>query len=398
LIYRKMVERESAPAEVLPGDLVRVVGREGEVVGYGLWNPHSQIALRVLSQGNELPSDAFWKARLAESVRVRTDLLALDASTNAYRLVHSEADGLSGLMVDKLNDVLSVECFSLGMYQRIEAILDALHALAGTRHHRVRVDERVASAERFSGAPFDSRALPPAITIEEHGVRYRVRFEGAHKTGFFCDQRENRARIAAFCKGQSVLDVCCYTGGFGLNARIRGAARDVTCVDLDEKALALARENMNLNQARVSLVHSDSFGYLRQMRSNGNTYGVVALDPPKLISSRDEISLGKRKYYDLNVLAMRVVKPGGILLTCSCSGLLEPEEFLGILRAAAREAGRSARILEVTGAAADHPVALDVPETSYLKACWLLLGANHGVRQEDGQPEPKSTGDSPWPA
>jgi 23S rRNA (cytosine1962-C5)-methyltransferase len=369
-----MAEREAGGDEAHPGDLVRVVGRKREPVGYGLWNPHSQIALRILTQQAEAPAEEFWKGRLSDAVRLRDEVLGLGDSTTACRLVHAESDGLSGLVIDRLDDVLSVECFSLGIYQRIEALLRLAHPLAGTRHHRVRVDERIAQAERFSGSPLESEALPPAITIQEHGIRYRVRFEGAHKTGFFCDQRENREKLAGFCRGQNVLDLCCYSGGFGLNARLRGEAREVTCVDLDEKALALARENMNLNQVRVGLVHSDAFGYLRQMGANRKSYGVVVLDPPKLIASRDEVSLGKRKYFDMNLLAMRVVEPGGMLLTCSCSGLLGAEEFLGILRAAAREAGRSARMLTMTGAAADHPVALDVPETSYLKACWLLMG------------------------
>ena len=166
------------------------------------------------------------------------------------------------------------------------------------------------------------------MTVEENGVRFRVHFEGGHKTGFFCDQRENRLRLAGFCRDRSVLDVCCYTGGFGLYALVKGEARDVTCVDLDEKAVALARENANANQVRPSFVHADAFGYMRQMNANGRTFGVVVLDPPKLIPGRLDVATGKRKYFDLNVLAMGLVEPGGMLLTCSCSGLLPPEEFL----------------------------------------------------------------------
>lgn len=374
LIYRKMVDRPEGAMAPRPGDIVRVLGREGGTVGHGLWNPHSQIALRMLRFGEALPDRAFWIEKLTEAVRLRREVLALDRTATAYRLVHAESDGLSGLIVDRLDDVLSVECYSLGMYQRVEALVEVLAELAGTRHHRVRVDDRIAEAERFGGQAIDSPGLPPAITIEEHGIRYRVRFEGAHKTGFFCDQRDNRRMLRAYCAGRDALDLCCYTAGFGLNARIGGEAREVTCVDLDEKALALARENMNLNQVRIGLVHSDAFGYLRQMAANGRSFGVVVLDPPKLIATRDDVSLGKRKYYDMNVLAMRLVEPGGLLLSCSCSGLLGGEEFAGILRAAAREAGRSARIVAMTGAAADHPVALDVPETGYLKAYWLLMG------------------------
>ncbi len=238
----------------------------------------------------------------------------------------------------------------------------------------MRVDERIALAEDFPGRPVTSPGLPARVTIHEHGVRFRVVFEGGHKTGFFCDQRDNRRDLARFCNDRSVLDACCYTGGFGLHALVRGQARDVTGVDLDEKAIALARDNANLNQVRPTFVHADAFGYMRQMAQNGRTYGVVVLDPPKLIPGRLDIASGKRKYFDLNVLAMGLVEPGGLLLSCSCSGLLSPEEFLILLRAAARQAGRSAQVLAVTGAAPDHPVGLDALEGAYLKAVWLRMG------------------------
>ncbi len=251
------------------------------------------------------------------------------------------------------------------------------------------MDERIALAEDFPGRPVASEALPPTVTIQENGIRYRVRFEGAHKTGFFCDQRDNRRELAGFCEGRSVLDLCCYTGGFGLNARIHGKADEVTCVDLDEKAVAAAKENANLNQVRIATVHSDAFGYARQMQSNARSYGVVVLDPPKLIPGRLDISTGKRKYFDLNVLAMNLVEPGGLLLTCSCSGLLSSEEFLILLRAAARRAGRSARVLKVTGASSDHPVGLDALQGAYLKAVWLLMGERRTEGADDLLDEPE---------
>jgi 23S rRNA (cytosine1962-C5)-methyltransferase len=224
------------------------------------------------------------------------------------------------------------------------------------------------------GVHWSARSSQPRVTIEENGVRYRVLFEGSHKTGFFCDQRDNRKRFATFTGGKSVLDVCCYTGGFGITALKTGGAAEATCVDLDEKAIATARDNANLNAVRPALVHSDAFGYLRQMATNGREYGVVVLDPPKLIPGRLDIAQGKRKYFDLNVLALGVVEPGGLLLTCSCSGLLSPEEFLILLRAAARKAGRSVQVLGMSGAAPDHPVGLEALEGAYLKAAWLRVG------------------------
>ncbi len=373
-IFRKMIDGVKGPLVARPGDLVQVVDRDGLPIGYGLWNPRSQISLRILSREPQAPGPDFWARRVDEAARLRVDLLGIEAQANAYRVSHAEGDGLSGLIVDRFDDVLSAEVFSLGMYQRIGPILDVLAARLGTKHFRVRVDERVAMQEDFAGRPAASPGLPPRVTISEHGVRYRIHFAESHKTGFFCDQRDNRRELAKFCKGRSVLDACCYTGGFGLNALIRGEAKDVTCVDLDEKAIALAKENANANNVRLDLVHADAFGYMRQMGLNGREYGVVVLDPPKLIPDREEVSAGKRKYFDLNVLGMGLVEPGGLLVTCSCSGLLDPAEFQALLKAASRKANRSVQLLAMTGASADHPVALDAPEGAYLKVAWLRVG------------------------
>jgi 23S rRNA (cytosine1962-C5)-methyltransferase len=377
-VYRKMVEGPVGAAAPNPGDLVRVVDRDGQHLGYALYNGRSQIALRFLSRQESPPGPEFWARRIDEAIALRRSLLALDREADAYRVIHAEGDGLSGLVVDRFADVLSVEIFSLGMYQRIGPILSLCADRLGTAHYRVGVDERVALQEDFSGRPLASPQLPPRVTIQEHGIRYRIHFDEGHKTGFFCDQRDNRRDLARYCEGRSVLDLCCYTGGFGLNAMIRGHAREVTCVDLDEKAVALARENGHANQVRLDAVHADAFGYMRQMGANGRTYGVIVLDPPKLIPDRDEVAPGKRKYFDLNVLAMKLVEPGGMLVTCSCSGLLPAADFLGILRAASRMSGRPAQLLAFTGAAADHPVALDTPEGSYLKVAWLRMGSPGG--------------------
>jgi 23S rRNA (cytosine1962-C5)-methyltransferase len=373
-VYRKMLDGPVGAATPNHGDIVRVVDRHGVQLGYALWNGRSQISLRFLSRKNTPPGLEFWSTRIDDAVTLRAKALGLDRETNAYRVIHAEGDGLSGLIVDKYDDVLSVQIFSLGMYQRIGPILSLLAERLGTTHFRVAVDERIAQQEDFSGRPLASPKLPPRVTVTEHGIRYRIHFEEGHKTGFFCDQRDNRREIARFCPDRTVLDLCCYTGGFGLNALIRGQAREVTCVDLDEKAVALARENGNANQVRLEAVHSDAFGYARQMCVNGKTFGVVVLDPPKLIPDRDEIAPGKRKYFDLNVLAMKLVEPGGLLVTCSCSGLLDSAEFLALLGAAARMAERYVQLLSLTGAAPDHPVALSALEGSYLKVAWLRIG------------------------
>ncbi|MGE5754712.1 MAG: class I SAM-dependent rRNA methyltransferase [Planctomycetaceae bacterium] len=382
-VYRKMVIGPVGRARPADGDLVRVVDRDHLPIGFGLWNGRSQISLRLLAPGAEPPGLDFWTRRIDRALALRREVLALDGATNAYRVVHAEGDGLSGLVIDRFDDVLSAEVFSLGIYQRIGPILGLVAERLGTRHARVHVDERIALAEDFAGRPVASPKLPPRVTIAENGVRFRVAFEGSHKTGFFCDQRDNRRRLAKFAAGRSVLDVCCYTGGFSLYALVRGQAREAIGVDLDEKAIALARDNANANQVRPTFVHADAFGYLRQMAINGRSFGSLVLDPPKLIPGRLDIASGKRKYFDLNVLAMGLVEPGGLLLTCSCSGLLAPEEFLVLLRAAARKAGRSAQVLAVTGAAPDHPVGLDALEGAYLKAVWLRMGEPTGTAAPD---------------
>jgi 23S rRNA (cytosine1962-C5)-methyltransferase len=373
-VYRKMLAGPVGAATPNHGDIVRVVDRHGVQLGYALWNGRSQISLRFLSRQNAPPGPDFWSGRINDAVALRTTVLDLERETNAYRVVHAEGDGLSGLIVDRFDDVLSVEVFSLGIYQRIGPILSLFAERLGTAHYRVHVDDRVAQQEDFSGRPLESPRLPPRVTVQEHGIRYRIHFDGGHKTGFFCDQRDSRRELARFCPGRAVLDLCSYTGGFGLNALIRGQASEVTCVDLDEKAVVLARENGNANNVRLDVVHADAFGYARQMAQNGRTFGVVILDPPKLILDREEISAGKRKYFDLNVLAMKLIEKGGLLVTCSCSGLLGPQEFLALLGAAARNAEREVQLLALTGAAPDHPVAIDALEGAYLKVAWLRVG------------------------
>jgi 23S rRNA (cytosine1962-C5)-methyltransferase len=373
-VYRKMVAGPVGAAVPNPGDLVRVIDRDGQHLGFALWNGRSQISLRLISRHESPPGQEFWEQRVDRAVELRSGILGLDRLTDAYRVIHAEGDGLSGLVVDRFHDVLSVQVLSLGMYQRIGPILSLCAARLGTAHFRVAVDPEIALKEHFPGRPLATPNLPPRITVHEHGIRYRIHFDQGHKTGFFCDQRDSRAELAQFCGDRTVLDLCCYTGGFGLNALIRGSAREVTCVDLDESAVALARENGNANSVRLNAIHADAFGYMRQMALNNRSYGVIVLDPPKLIRDRAEIAAGKRKYFDLNVLALKLVEPGGLLVSCSCSGLLDVSEFLVLLRAAARGAERQVQLLAITGAAADHPIALDALEGAYLKVAWLRVG------------------------
>ena len=387
LIYRKRIAKVEGAK---PGDLVAVYGPNDELLGYGVYNPRSEIGIRMLFPGQDLPDDERWSQKVSAALSLRRDLLKLDQTTDAYRVVHAEADGLSGLVIDRIGDVLSAEAFGLGMYQRSEAILGMLAQQCGTHHTLIRPSPQFLSQEGCEPPVLASPDLPEQVVIQEYGTRFRVRFEGGHKTGFFCDQRENRKRLAEFCDGRTVLDLCCYSGGFAVQAKKLGNAAEVTGVDLDEDPLQLARENANLNQVRVRFVQSDAFVYMREMLQQNRQYDVVVLDPPKLIRNRAELEEGTRKHLDLNRLAMRLVRPGGLLLSCTCSGLLQEADFLRLLCASSYQAGplieqaavdrperhasRPMQILARTGAAPDHPVAAGVPESEYLKAVWMRLG------------------------
>lgn len=367
-----------------PGDWVAIYHEE-QLLGYGIFNPRSEIVVRVVRRGNELPDETFWRSILTRAVSLRRDLLRLDEVADAYRVIHAEADGVSGLVVDRYGDTLSVEAFSLGMFERAEGIVAILHELCGTQHSLIRPAPKMVAQEGAALEQINSSGLPSQVTIQEFGTRFKVRFQGGHKTGFFCDQRDNRRRLAEYCRGRTVLDLCCYTGGFAVQAKKLGQAADVIAVDLDEEPLRLARENANLNQVRVQFAQADAFAYMRDMLRNNRQFDVVVLDPPKLIASRAEIEEGSRKHFDLNRLAMQLVSPGGLLLTCTCSGLLPEDEFLRMLHSASRQAGpqlqdgsgrhqaRDIQILARTGASADHPVTPQCPETEYLKAAWIRL-------------------------
>jgi len=383
-IYSRMVKDADPTAR--PGDVVNVYDKSGELFGRGFYNPASTIVLRMLVHGDQAVDDVFWRSALARAIELREKLL-LHESSDAYRLVHAEGDGLSGLIVERYADCLVFEVFSLGMFQRVEMLAKHLAELLGPPTSLDRPERRIANwrvvvradavIERLEGFHVDPDAQPKVgqLTIREHGIRYRVDAAAGQKTGFFCDQRDNRRRFAAFCRDATVLDACCYTGGFGLCAKLLGGAKDVTSVDLDEAALSVARENVNLNRTRINLVHADAFGYLRQMIANGRTFDTLVLDPPKLAPTRDDLDDALRRYHDLNGLAMQVLRPGGILVTCSCSGLVSGEVFTETVHRAARRLKRPLQLFDQTGAAPDHPVMLNCPESAYLKVLWMRVAA-----------------------
>ncbi len=362
-IFQKMVER---PATRLPpGSVVDVLDRDGRWVGRGFYNGHSRIALRMLSSDPDEPiDDGFFARRIARAVELRRAWLKLDEVSDAYRLVHSEGDGLSGLVVDRFGSVLVLEFFAAGMYRFREAIQSALAAhYPGGRFYWF-AEEHVQKQESFDCRPAEA---PPPEVIVENGVRFRVAPGSKHKTGFFLDQRDNRRRLASFCPGRRVLDLCCNTGGFAVHARV-GGADEVTGLDLDEQALALARQNAGLNNVRVRFVQADLFPWLRDMIAQGQSWDVVVLDPAKQTRDREATDYALKRYLDMNRLALQVAADGGIFLTCSCTGLVSEWDFIDAVRRAAWQAGRELQVFHVGGAGGDHPFLAHVPEGRYLKA------------------------------
>jgi len=368
-VFQKMVER---PAVKVPnGAVVDVLDRDGKWVGRGLYNAHSRISLRILTADPNEAIDADWFARkIGRAVELRRDLLKLDEVTDAYRVVHSEADGLSGLVVDRFGSTLVIEFFAAGMYKQREAIQAALLKFYPEARFYWFAEEHVSKQESFDCR---SPEPPPPFTITEHGVRFRVASGSKHKTGFFTDQRDNRKTLAGFCEGKRVLDLCCNTGGFAVYAKMLGKAAEVTGVDLDEQAIALAKQNANLNQVRVTFTQADMFAWLRDVLPSGNRFDVVVLDPAKMTRDRDAVDQALKKYLDMNRLALQAVAPGGVFLTCSCTGLVSEETFLDTVRRAAWQAGRTVQVFKVAGAGADHPFLAHVQEGRYLKAVFCRV-------------------------
>jgi 23S rRNA (cytosine1962-C5)-methyltransferase len=377
-IFPRMLGGVSPDAKA--GDLVAVYDRHGQRVGVGLYNPRAKIPLRVVCHSAEPVGEDYFEAALRRAVTLRRDWLKLDDQTDAWRVVNSDGDGLSGLTVDRYGPVLFCDVTSLGVFQRLPRWLPLLHELCGTKHTQVHVDHDLGSLEGIKPSLMKAvvATAPAKVRIREHGVRYEVDFVEGHKTGFFCDQRDNRLRFSKLVKDARVLDLCCYTGGFSLAAASLGGAADATGVDLDEAAVAQARRNQNLNQvspAKLRWVHADAFAYARQMQQNGQTWDAVVLDPPKFVLTREGPGHfeGRRKYEDLNQLALSLVKPGGLFLTCSCSGLVSLEEFEAHVIKAAHRLNRRLQFVDCTGPGPDHPVFSNCLDSRYLKVLWARV-------------------------
>jgi 23S rRNA (cytosine1962-C5)-methyltransferase len=352
-------------ARLPPGSVVEVHDAKGRFVGRGFWNGHARIALRLLSTEPTQAIDAEWIAEgIRRAVALRRELLHLDAQTDAWRVVHSEGDGLSGLVVDRYADILVIEYFAAGMWKFREAI----HAALLTHFPEARLywfaESHVQKQESFDCRSPD---VPAAVQVHEHGLAFHAAPGSGHKTGFFADQRDNRARFAKLAKGRRVLDLCCNAGGFAVHA-MAGGAREAVGVDMDAGILDIARANAAANGVAVDFVQADIFDWLRQAVGRGEQYDAVVLDPAKLTRDRSKVFDALKKYFAMNRLALDVIPPGGLLLTCSCTGLVGEGDFLEMLRRVALNAGRQLQVLEVRGAGADHPFRTDAPEGRYLKA------------------------------
>jgi 23S rRNA (cytosine1962-C5)-methyltransferase len=359
---------EGGPAD---GDVVDLQTHDGHFVARGLWNSQSRLRVRLYAFGTAVPlDDALWRSRLATAVALRKSL-GLDDPAGGCRLVNSEGDDLSGLIVDRYGDYLAVQVTALAMERRLETIGDALESLVAPRGILLRGAERGLS--KLEGLHLPDRVLRGTeptgpVFVVEHGLRFGVDLAEGQKTGFYLDQRDNRRAAAQYARGRRVLDMFSYSGGFALACAVAGRAASVLAVDTSAKATALIEANAALNGvANVTAETADAFEKLDSLAAAGETFGMVVLDPPKFARSRASLDDALRAYHRINRVACDLLEPGGILVTCSCSGSVSREDFLQMLAGVAQRAGRTLQLLEVRGAAADHPVSASCLEGEYLK-------------------------------
>ena len=359
---------EGAPE---PGESVRVLSAEGAVLGIGAYSPSSQIRVRLWAFDDRQPvSDAFVRERVARAVGARAVFVAEEA-TNAFRLVNAEADGVPGLIADRYGDWIVCQFTTAGAERWKREIVAALQTFSPCRGVYDRSDVDVREREGLPPATGVLAGEPPPERIEivENGCRYWVDVCGGHKTGFYLDQRDNRALVKRYANGCDVLNAFSYTGGFGI-AAVAAGATSVTHVDLSGPALELAKANTALNTCHVdesSFQQGNVFEVLRKFRDEGRSFDLVVLDPPKFAESKGSLMKAARGYKDINLLGIKLLRPGGMLATFSCSGLMTPELFHKVVADAAVDAKRDIQVLKRLQQAEDHPEGLCFPEGLYLK-------------------------------
>lgn len=363
--------------DLKPGDLVDVLAHDDAWLARGYFNPHSQIRARILTwESEEQINERWWKRRIEQAIATRA-LLELEPETNAYRLVSAEADRIPGLVVDKYGDYVVIQALTSAVDRRKEMLVRILAELLDPEGIVERSDVDVREREGLTSVvdvPWGRRP-PQEYIVRENGHEFGVDLLEGQKTGFYLDQRDNRALVGrrAFVENHTLLNVFAYTGGFAQYAAAAGAQRIIN-VDSSAAALELARSNVERNcgpRPQDAYVSGDAFQVLREYRDDGQLFDVIVLDPPKFAHRQRDVQSATRGYKDLNWLAFRLLKPGGLLATFSCSGLVSSELFQKVVFSAVSDAGRDAQILWRMNQAADHPVLLTFPESAYLKGLFL---------------------------
>lgn len=354
------------------GSLAEVVAHDGRYIGKGYINHLSKILVRIFIRGQEEDGEELYRERIAAAGSLREKLFD-PAQNNCYRLVFAEADDLPALIIDRYADYFVLECLSLGVDMRKKMIADALVKLFSPKGIYMRGDVAVRKKE---GLPLENELLygeiPDKILVKENGLTMSVDVKNGQKTGYFLDQKENRFAVRRYCRGASVLDCFCNSGGFSLNAAT--VAREVTALDISPFALENVAENARLNGfANIKTECADVFDALRRYRAEGKKFDCVILDPPAFCKSAAEVKDAYRGYKDINISAMKLVEKGGFLITCSCSHYMTAPLFEKMLRESAQSCGRPVKILEVRVQAPDHPALLAAEETSYLKVFILQV-------------------------
>jgi 23S rRNA (cytosine1962-C5)-methyltransferase len=359
--------------EPVAGELVRVVDSDRRFVAYGYVNPASKIRVRLLEWNERRQVDNNWWVERVRQAAGNRALLGHTNETTAYRLVFGESDFLPGLIVDRYGDYLVAQFMTAGAERVKPIILNELVDLlkpAGI-YERSDVDARDLEGLAQHKGTACGQEPPDHVEISEYGIRFRVDLKSGQKTGFYLDQRENRHTAGQYAQGRTVLDCFGYTGGFALHALSAGA-ESITLVDASARSLAAAQENIVLNglgDRSVEYVKGDAFDVLREYRDAGRKYGMVILDPPKFATSRDQVKKALGAYKDINLLGMKLLSPGGILATFSCSGAVSPESFRMSILWAALDAGRQVQYLHQLWQPSDHPVLASFPESQYLTGC-----------------------------
>ncbi|KPJ52420.1 MAG: hypothetical protein AMS16_06400 [Planctomycetes bacterium DG_58] len=351
------------------GDLVSVHDHVGRFIGQGYFSPESKIPVKLFSwtEGETIDA-AFWRERLKRAVELRTTFLQMNDPASGVRLVNSEGDGVPGLVVDRYGGFLVVGFLTVGMAARADLFADILCELTEPAGVFERPEPEISRLEGISRTPqtLCGEEPPECIEIVEGPAKFLVDVRHGQKSGFYLDQRENRLRAGELASGRRVLDAFCYTGGFAVQAALGGAA-SVTAVDSSASSLELAGKNAELNGVEVAFVRGNAFERLRMLHLEGETFDMVIIDPPRLARSRAGVTKALRAYKDANLSALKLLDPGGILVTCCCSGLVSEQDFLRALNDAAVDAARSLSVIERRGASPDHPFSPACPETDYLQ-------------------------------